>query len=225
MLTGVAQVDGAVKGKSGSEHIVRHLRNNGKEVVAMMNFDSIGSPLPEGGCNPLGAELNSIIVFGDPAQPELSNNIDPSTAGLFFNCVDQYTEEPWKAQYGANGASDHLSFIGWKYPASGAVESNIVANGLNECGFDLQRHHTSRDTPDGVDVEYVKQFARAALGFVIEASASPTGDGPRFESPASCSSPASPTASVPASSSGASLITPPLVLAASAAFAVLRLLA
>eukprot|EP01094_Clydonella_sp_ATCC50884_P003117 TRINITY_DN12401_c0_g1_i1.p1 TRINITY_DN12401_c0_g1~~TRINITY_DN12401_c0_g1_i1.p1 ORF type:complete len:667 (+),score=125.17 TRINITY_DN12401_c0_g1_i1:78-2078(+) len=190
-------VDGEVVGKSGSELIVRRLRNEGKEVVAAMNFDSIGSPFlneTSNGCNPLGAQDYSLVVFGDPSEPA-GASIDPVSRDLFFDCVDEYTDEPWGAQYGPNGASDHQSFIKWGYPAGGGVESNIAANGLNLCGFDVQRHHTERDTVDGVDETYLRQWALSVLGYLIEVSAVPGGS-PRFTTPV-CPAPVPPAPEAP----------------------------
>jgi leucyl aminopeptidase len=161
--------DGTIHGKTGSELIARHYRSEGRQVVAMLNFDSIGSPFnstESDGCNPLGASDGGIGVFADPI-------IDASIRDLAASCVDIYSEEPYFALLGPNGNSDHMSFIGKSYPAGGMVEANIAANGLDLCGFDRQRHHTPSDTVDHVDFDYVKQFARVAMAFVIEASFAP----------------------------------------------------
>eukprot|EP01094_Clydonella_sp_ATCC50884_P002346 TRINITY_DN11797_c0_g1_i1.p1 TRINITY_DN11797_c0_g1~~TRINITY_DN11797_c0_g1_i1.p1 ORF type:complete len:220 (-),score=68.48 TRINITY_DN11797_c0_g1_i1:84-743(-) len=136
----------------------------------MMSFDSIGSPFVNetgGACNPGGAEDNRPMGVGDPASPE-GANVDAPSRDLFFNVVNAYAEAPWEAQYGSNGDNDHLSWIEHSYPAGGGVESNIAANGLNLCGFELQRHNTERDTIDGVSEPYLRQWGLSVLGYLLE---------------------------------------------------------
>jgi len=179
-------VDGEVHGKAGSELLARHYRQQGVDVVGLLNLDSIGADMPASiaddvaQCNPLGSAPNRLPIFG---YGDVGFNIDPSLRDLLFSCVEIYCQSPYSPLEAPNGQSDHLSFIGNLYPAGGAVESNIYANGLADtCPGHQVRHHSERDTVDGIDFVYLMQYARAVLGFVVEAGMRPESTEPRFGS-------------------------------------------
>jgi leucyl aminopeptidase len=127
-------------GLMGSGDIAESYYDEGVEVVAMINFDTVGY-------NPKGT---TSIGF-------LTDNTNTVLTAFLRTIVDEYLVFSWRNKECGYGCSDHASFTNYGFPATCSSE------------IDLSPFmHTVQDTIDTVDFNQVAEFVKLAVASAIE---------------------------------------------------------
>ncbi|KXN68648.1 Zn-dependent exopeptidase [Conidiobolus coronatus NRRL 28638] len=127
-------------GLKGSRAIARSYRQEGKNVVAMLQQDMVGY-------KPAG--VNEIAVKTDYSDPQLAEFVS--------SLITNYTTYSVKRDKCGYACSDHASFYESGYKS--AIQSEpILARG----------YHTEKDVITDVDFDYLNDFCKVATAFVIE---------------------------------------------------------
>jgi leucyl aminopeptidase len=127
-------------GMRGSQEIVSSYKKSYYSVYAMMNFDMNG----------YNAENKIAVDVGYGTNLELT--------AFLRKIIKAYCTLPSfdKSYF---GGSDHMSFYQQGYPACLAYESKLNPH-----------YHSSNDTIDKIDMNYIKQWVRMGVAFIIELS-------------------------------------------------------
>jgi len=131
-------------GLLGSQAIADNYAANNIPVAGMLQLDMVGYPKPN---------ANQELVIDLSYTNKSLNN-------LLQLCAEQYATIGWTNGNCGYACSDQASWTDAGYAASFGTESGKY-----------QWIHTAQDTPDRLNVGYMSQFARMALGFVVEMGA------------------------------------------------------
>ncbi|MDA8793885.1 M20/M25/M40 family metallo-hydrolase, partial [Bacteriovoracaceae bacterium] len=134
-------------GLRGSKEIARKYKNEGKNVVGVMQLDMT---------NFKGSDDFTIILISD------HTNKDQNT--YLGKLIDEYLKVPWGYSKCGYGCSDHASWNALGYPASFPHEAQFKDSN--------KKIHTSRDLINlsGGNANHAVNFARLGLSYAIELS-------------------------------------------------------
>jgi len=131
-------------GLLGSQAIANHYRNQGINVVAMMQFD-MTSYLQQGA-------TPAIALAHDFVNPDLTQFVG--------KLIDTYCTIGWEARKCGYACSDHASWTRVGF-ASSYTSEGIIRN---------PNIHTPKDTLEWLDMEHGAEFPKLGIAFVIELS-------------------------------------------------------
>jgi leucyl aminopeptidase len=134
---------GEEAGLLGSQAIASAYKNEGRKVAGMMQLDMTGYP------NPAKKDIGIVTDF-----------VDKDLTALVRGMVKEYTPLPsgdFKCGY---GCSDHASWDEAGYPTVFPFESSKLSANRNI--------HTTRDTLETIDYNHALNFAKLAVGYVVE---------------------------------------------------------
>jgi leucyl aminopeptidase len=134
-------------GLLGSQDIAEKYAEDGKQVVAVLQFDMTGFP---------GAG-QALHLITDHTNPELTNFIK--------KLVDAYAKAPWKTARCGYGCSDHASWSDAGFASAFPFEADM--------DHDNKAIHSKNDTIEKLDFGFANSFARLAVGFLVELGRAP----------------------------------------------------
>ncbi|KAI0244015.1 hypothetical protein L0F63_003715, partial [Massospora cicadina] len=129
-------------GLKGSGDIAARYSEQGKNVIAMIQFDMSG--------HFVGSER--IAVVQDYTDPELSE--------FLRKLIIVYSDLKWVNSNCGYGCSDHASWDFFGFRTAFPIEDPDIESNHNI--------HTSDDLVQTIDFHHVEQFSRLAVGFAIE---------------------------------------------------------
>lgn len=131
-------------GLRGSAAIAENYKSTGVDVVGMINYDVSGY---------YSAGIEDIGIYTDNTNGVLND--------FLRLLVETYCEWGWRNRTCGYGCSDHASWTSRGFPA--AMPAEVVLH---------PQMHSTRDNIDTMSVPQVQQFAKLAVGFVVEMSLS-----------------------------------------------------
>ncbi|KAI7900448.1 uncharacterized protein BX663DRAFT_544900 [Cokeromyces recurvatus] len=136
---------GEEAGLLGSQDISNAYKQEGKNVVAMLQNDMTGY---------IGANGEVIGIVTD--------HVDEKLTDFLKELVDNYADIPYVLTQCGYACSDHASWRKLGYPSAFTIES----------AFDDSNHyiHTTGDTVDKLSFDHMKEFSKVAVGFAVELS-------------------------------------------------------
>jgi bacterial leucyl aminopeptidase len=129
-------------GLRGSNEIAREYRQNGANVVGVMQLDMTGFP----------AATRKITFIKDNTNPQLTQFTE--------RVMDEYVQEPWQESNCGYACSDHASWDKVGYPAVFPFEAAFKDSNPSI--------HTARDTSEKIDPAFAAQFAKLATAYMVE---------------------------------------------------------
>jgi len=131
-------------GLLGSQAIADSYAAQNIPVVGMLQLDMVGYPNP--------SKAQSVVIDLSYTTPQLNKFLE--------KCANEYCAIPWVNGECGYACSDQASWTEAGYPASF----------LNENGK-YPYIHTSQDSTSHIDYDYMSEFAKLGLGFVVELAA------------------------------------------------------
>lgn len=141
-------------GLVGSQAVFEAFKNESRPVKAMLNLDMVGFS----GAHQLSSPVIAVQSDGF---------VDVGLTDFTKMLVHRYSKaEPGLAKCGY-ACSDHASASRAGYPAAMIGESSYIKGNLTDPnGYPFT--HTANDTMDHIDFDYMMEFAKITLAFVLE---------------------------------------------------------
>jgi len=133
-------------GLKGSQLIAEDYFEQGKDVVAMLQLD-----------------MTYYVGTGQPVIGIVTDFTNATLTQFIRQCVEAYSDLPWVDTKCGYGCSDHASWTQYGYRAAFPFETPF--------GDRNPFIHTPGDTTEHVDVMHGLEFAKMALGYLVEVSA------------------------------------------------------
>ncbi|KXN68647.1 Zn-dependent exopeptidase [Conidiobolus coronatus NRRL 28638] len=127
-------------GLKGSRAIAQNYKQNGKNVVGMLQSDMVGYK---------AAGVNTLRVITDFT--------DPTLTGFLKTLIGAYSKYAVKTDTCGYACSDHASYKENGYRSSMLFET-VLARG----------YHTEKDVIEDVDFDYLNEFCKVATAFAVE---------------------------------------------------------